>query len=146
MQQIPYAKTRGREDNLMYKISEGYNLESNDKTFWDVNNIYDILMQRKKASSPNSSIWSDHGKKNHANKSALAILESVKSNAEQPVFDHADIPQFGVYSDFSQTPGKARSPPPYQSGTPSSTLLQSLVDQDTASMTLEEKILNGVYK
>ena len=44
VQQIPYAKTRGREDNLMYKISEGYNLESNDKTFWDVNNIYDIVM------------------------------------------------------------------------------------------------------
>ena len=92
MQQIPYAKTRGREDNLMYKISEGYNLESNDKTFWDVNNIYDIIMSRKKASSPNSSIWSDHRKKSTANKSALAILESIKSNAEPPVFDHADLP------------------------------------------------------
>ena len=32
---IPYMKTRGREDNLMYKISDGYNLETNDKTFWD---------------------------------------------------------------------------------------------------------------
>ena len=24
---IPYQKTRGREDNLMYKVTEGYNLE-----------------------------------------------------------------------------------------------------------------------
>ena len=86
----------------MYNISEGYNLEGNDKTFWDVNNIYDIVVQRNAARSPNSSIWSGHGQqRSNMNKSALAILESIKSSAEPPVYDHASLPQFGAYSELS---------------------------------------------
>ena len=102
VQQIPYSKTRGREDNLMYNISEGYNLETNDKTFWDVNNIYDIVMQRKAGRSPTSSIWSEQGnQRSTMNKSALAILETVKGSAEPPVYDHANLPQFGAYTDIA---------------------------------------------
>ena len=43
-QPIPLAKIRGREDNLMYKVSDGYNLEDSGKqTFFDKHNIMDLL-------------------------------------------------------------------------------------------------------
>ena len=47
VEHIPYKKTRGREDNLMYNMTEGYNLEPNDKTYWDQNNVYDLIVSRK---------------------------------------------------------------------------------------------------
>jgi len=31
-----FGKLRGREDNLLYKISEGFNLDEDDKTYFDV--------------------------------------------------------------------------------------------------------------
>ena len=35
---------RGREDNLMYKVSEGYNLDNDeDKTYFKKYNINDII-------------------------------------------------------------------------------------------------------
>ena len=40
---MPLEKIKGREDNLMYKVSEGYNLESNDKTYFDKYNVMDLL-------------------------------------------------------------------------------------------------------
>lgn len=43
-QPIPLAKIRGREDNLMYKVSDGYNLEDAGKqTFFDKHNIMDLM-------------------------------------------------------------------------------------------------------
>ena len=42
-QPVPLAMSRGREDNLMYRVSEGYNLESNDKTFFDKYNVMEML-------------------------------------------------------------------------------------------------------
>ena len=41
--QIPLAKIRGREDNAMYKVSEGYNLNDGDGTYFDSNNIMSMI-------------------------------------------------------------------------------------------------------
>ena len=40
---VEFCKQRGREDNLVYKISEGFNLEEDDKTFFDVYNVKNYL-------------------------------------------------------------------------------------------------------
>ena len=42
-EQIPLAKIKGREDNIMYRINDGYNLEDNDKTFFDKFNVMELL-------------------------------------------------------------------------------------------------------
>ena len=43
-QPIPLDKIRGREDNLMYKVSEGYNLkDASEQTFFDKHNIMELL-------------------------------------------------------------------------------------------------------
>lgn len=43
-EQIPLAKIKGREDNLMYRINDGYNLEDGDgKTFFDKFNVLELL-------------------------------------------------------------------------------------------------------
>lgn len=40
---MPLDKSQGREDNLMYKVSEGYNLNKNDKTYFDKFNVMDLF-------------------------------------------------------------------------------------------------------
>ena len=42
-QQVPLSKIKGREDNMMYRVSDGYNLEKNDKTFFDKYNVGALL-------------------------------------------------------------------------------------------------------
>lgn len=42
-EQLPMNKSLGREDNIMYKVSEGYNLNPNDKTYFDKFNIMEML-------------------------------------------------------------------------------------------------------
>ena len=43
-QPIPLTKIRGREDNLMYKVSDGYNLEDAGKqTYFDKYNVMELL-------------------------------------------------------------------------------------------------------
>lgn len=37
------SKFKGREDNLMYRINDGYNLQDNDRTFFDKHNIAELL-------------------------------------------------------------------------------------------------------
>ena len=41
----------GREDNLIYKVSEGYNLNENDKTYFDKFNIMDMLSDSSRTQS-----------------------------------------------------------------------------------------------
>lgn len=45
---ISYMKTRGREDNMVYKLNEGYNLERKDKTFFDQHNVMEMLIHSRK--------------------------------------------------------------------------------------------------
>ena len=43
-QQVPLAKIKGREDNLMYKLNEGYNLDkTEDRTYFEKHKIMDII-------------------------------------------------------------------------------------------------------
>lgn len=37
------SQIRGREDNLMYRVSDGYNLEKNDKTYFDKHNVMELI-------------------------------------------------------------------------------------------------------
>ena len=92
-------KTRGREDNLMYKISDGYNLETNDKTFWDQNNIYDLIISRKVPSKSPLRL--------KTNSSAIELLGKVKTGVEIPTLDlgnSANSPNFGYAIDNESNP------------------------------------------
>lgn len=42
-QQLCFGTRKGREDNLVYYINEGYNLEDKDKTYFDKYNIRELL-------------------------------------------------------------------------------------------------------
>ena len=42
-EQVPFASIKGREDNSMYRVSDGYNLEENDKTYFDKFNVMELL-------------------------------------------------------------------------------------------------------
>ena len=141
-------KTRGREDNLMYKISDGYNLETNDKTFWDQNNIYDLIISRKVPSKSPLRL--------KTNSSAIELLGKVKTGVEIPTLDlgnSANSPNFGYAIDNESTPDgisiqKPLSPilkAPAVTQNPSA-ILKQLTQPVTHGMTLEEKILHGVFK
>ena len=141
-------KTRGREDNLMYKISDGYNLETNDKTFWDQNNIYDLIISRKVPSKSPLRL--------KTNSSAIELLGKVKTGVEIPTLDlgnSANSPNFGYAIDNESTPDgigiqKPLSPilkAPAITQNPSA-ILKQLTQPVTQGMTLEEKILHGVFK
>jgi len=40
---INFGKQLGRDDNLVYRISEGYNLEENDRTYFDKYKIREMM-------------------------------------------------------------------------------------------------------
>ena len=48
---IPMHKIKGREDNLVYNINEGYNLQDGDGTFFDKYKIKDLFSGSPTASN-----------------------------------------------------------------------------------------------
>jgi tetrahydromethanopterin S-methyltransferase subunit G len=40
---INFGNQLGRDDNLLYRISEGYNLEDNDRTYFDKYKIREMM-------------------------------------------------------------------------------------------------------
>ena len=140
----------------MYKVTEGYNLEANDKTFWDQNNVYDLIVSRRVGSKSPHGFWPEARDK--LNNSALAILENVKSGNDVPTLDPLNsehVPNFGEANSHQVSPTKFNlqqplSPiPGVQAAVATKspkTFLKQMAQQNTAHMTLEEKILNGVFK
>ena len=74
-QQIPLSKIKGREDNLMYKISDGFNLEDNDKTFFDKFNVMELLSASKSMNLSNLLMKNTDGINKYKNSnSAMNII------------------------------------------------------------------------
>ena len=42
-QQVPFDKVKGREDNLIFNINEGYNLDDRDNTFFAKHGVSEIF-------------------------------------------------------------------------------------------------------
>ena len=70
-EQIPLAKIKGREDNIMYRINDGYNLEDNDKTFFDKFNIMELL------SVSRSMAASDLKRDSKMSRSAMSVIDKT---------------------------------------------------------------------
>ena len=91
------------------------------------------------------------------NSSAIALLEKVKTGVDIPSLDlsnSANAPNFGYAIDNESTPDgmSVQKPPspiqgpkaPFSTNSPTALLKQ--LTQPTEHMTLEEKILNGIFK
>ena len=141
-QPIPLALSRGREDNLMYRVSEGYNLEEKDKTFFDKYNVLDMLSSKSR-SGLNSTSVSRYGNltgdqaavrnilRQHRPPKDTESTERVSSHSDDDDDDRDDYRARKNY--LSVLERKAPG-------------ISAFLNFDQKPMTLEERILQGTYK
>ena len=104
---IPMSKIKGREDNMVYRINEGYNLDESDGTFFDEFKLKDLF------SGENSVAQSTQA---FSTSQILMNLEKQKKNLSSLKYDNDGsdngflddqagfaLPNFGVDSS-SRTP------------------------------------------
>ena len=73
-------KSRGREDNMMYRVSDGYNLEPNDKTYFDKHNILAMLEASK---SYSNSGYGSTVLYNSGRQASKTVFDIIKKATEQ---------------------------------------------------------------
>ena len=82
-QQIPFSKFTGREDNSMFRVSDGYNLDPNDKTYFDKFNVMDILSQSQQRSLSTANGFNDSQMTIKSQAKSATAIRYIKKVTEQ---------------------------------------------------------------
>ena len=165
-QQIPLDKVPGREDNLVYKVSEGYNLEPNDKTYFDKFKIMDLLSFSKSVNAPISDSKYSSFKRDLGSHSQLDSYGGIDSRYKQNNTAMSIIKKAALQHRTEQAAAGDDTTERISSGTAdmhgnqkrfSSALdrslglfdgngVGSLHANEYSHLSLEQKILHGIYK
>lgn len=159
-QPIPLAKVRGREDNLMYKLSDGYNLEDKTKqTFFDSHNILDLFSIGKSDNDSATSLSNSRSiqalkKYRSTSHSALKVIQqNAKKQMEALKMQSAQEGNITFQQDRASDSDENLSESQLR-GKYQVKHFNFLLDRkiglnghkDQEQMSLEDRILHGVYK
>lgn len=90
---------RGREDNAMYRINDGYNLDSNDKTYFDKYNIFEMISGSRSRTTMNT--YGSSPRYTAASKNSKFTKHVVKKMTDQ--IESAGFQEHGYDSDSAQS-------------------------------------------
>jgi len=140
-QPITIAKSLGR-DNFMYKVSEGFNLDPKDKTYFDKYNILDVLEATRSLTSLNN-FNSGNSTREVARNQSKTTLQIIKRTTEQ-LKKERRVQQMSDDSEAEHETNE-HAKLRYKKSTMAKGL-PAFDSNELRSMSLEEKILQGVFK